>query len=354
MSDAPKVSAVIPTYNNEGTIAGTLESALAQRFDGGVEVIAVNDGSTDGTRAVLQKFGDRIRVIDQENRGVAAARNAGIAAARGKYIALLDGDDTWTEDKIAKSVAPLDNNPECVAVYSNVIQVNAAGRVMSCYVPPEYRHAPTLDEMLKRPWPLLPSAIVIRRSTLVAIGGFREDFGRRALGGEDTFAFLLVREQGEIHFVPDKLVRYRISDARESFVKRAHLAERTRGSRDGAEPGKIFEGHLVFARLVRERFGTRGRAIIRFSFDQAGGSLVNLGMVAMHEGNPAFARRCYLASLQYRPLMLKTYLRLAWATLPRGVSQRLAPMLAPGLRRSLAGPPFSQLQELAAAGNRDQ
>src|SRR5258708_38497596 len=97
-----KVSVVIPTYNDEGTIAGTLDSVFAQRFDGGFEVIVVNDGSTDGTRAVLAKFGDRIRVIDQENRGVARARNAGIAAAAGEYIALLDGDDTWMEDMLAK------------------------------------------------------------------------------------------------------------------------------------------------------------------------------------------------------------------------------------------------------------
>ena len=103
-----KVSVVIPVFNNQATIAGTLASVLAQRFDGGVEVIVVNDGSTDGTRAVLTEFGDRIRVIDQRNLGVSAARNAGIAAAAGEYIALLDGDDIWMEDKLARTVPVLD------------------------------------------------------------------------------------------------------------------------------------------------------------------------------------------------------------------------------------------------------
>ena len=112
-----KVSVVIPTYNNERTIAATVESALEQRFDRGFEVIVVNDGSTDGTLAVLKQFGDRIRLIEQGNRGVSAARNAGIAAAAGEYIALLDGDDTWTEDKLEKSVQVLDRNPACVAAY---------------------------------------------------------------------------------------------------------------------------------------------------------------------------------------------------------------------------------------------
>ena len=69
-----KVSVVIPTYNNEGTIAATMESALAQRFDDKFEVIVVNDGSTDGTAEVLRGFGDRIKVVAQENRGSAAAR----------------------------------------------------------------------------------------------------------------------------------------------------------------------------------------------------------------------------------------------------------------------------------------
>ena len=79
-----KVSVVIPTHNDEATIAETLESVFAQRFDGEFEVIVVNDGSTDGTRAVLEKFGERIRVIDQENAGVAAARNAGISSGGGR------------------------------------------------------------------------------------------------------------------------------------------------------------------------------------------------------------------------------------------------------------------------------
>jgi glycosyltransferase involved in cell wall biosynthesis len=90
-----KVSVVIPVYNGEGTIAEALDSVFAQRFQDSFEVIVVNDGSTDGTRALLGKYGDRIRVIDQENAGIAAARNAAIRAAAGEYIALLDADDTW-------------------------------------------------------------------------------------------------------------------------------------------------------------------------------------------------------------------------------------------------------------------
>jgi glycosyltransferase involved in cell wall biosynthesis len=212
---------VIPVFNGETTIAETLESVFAQRFDRRFEVIVVNDGSTDGTRAMLEKYGDRIRVIDQENRGISAARNAGIAAATGEYIALLDADDTWTEDKLEKTVPVLDENPECVAVFSDGITVDSASGapLAPFYVAPGYDHSPTLDEMLgDRPWPIPVGSIVIRRKTLLAVGGFAEEFGRE-YGAEDAFAFLRIRERGEITYVPQKLMRYRMPMFQQRLAK---------------------------------------------------------------------------------------------------------------------------------------
>ena len=119
---------MIPVFNGEATIADTLESVFAQRFDGRVEVIVVNDGSTDGTRAVLEKYGDRIRVIDQENAGISAARNAGIAVRRRGIYRAAGRDDTWTEDKLEKTVPVLDQNPQCVAVFSDAILVDGTGK----------------------------------------------------------------------------------------------------------------------------------------------------------------------------------------------------------------------------------
>ena len=167
-TETMKVSVVIPTHNDESTIAQTLESVFAQRVEGGFEVIVVNDGSTDGTRAVLEKFGERIRVIDQKNQGVAAARNAGITAAAGEYIALLDADDTWIGDVLQKTVPVLDKNPACVAVFTDGMEMDGAGRVINPnYVEPGCDHPPTLDEMLGgRPWPILVGSIIIRRNTL--------------------------------------------------------------------------------------------------------------------------------------------------------------------------------------------
>lgn len=96
----PLISVVIPAYNCASFIAEAVDSVLAQDYPE-LEVIVVNDGSTDGTEAVLQSYGGRIRLLTQANQGCAAARNHGLRHARGRYIAFLDGDDVWCPDKLS-------------------------------------------------------------------------------------------------------------------------------------------------------------------------------------------------------------------------------------------------------------
>ena len=342
-----KVSVVIPTFNDERTIAGAIESALAQRFDGRFEVVVVDDGSTDGTHAVLKRFGARIRRIDQPNSGVAAARNAGIAAAAGEFIALLDGDDSWREDKLAKTVPVLEQDSACVAVFSDAVQVDGAGEVVvPGFVDPRCAHAPTLDEMLSCVWPILPSAIVVRRAALMEIGGFSDQFSHD-YGGEDVYAFLLLRERDAFRYVPETLVRYRLCAFDESLAKRAHARDRKDPADDRADPKRLFDGYLIFARLIRDRYGARGRVLTEQSTKMAGRELVGMGLMAIHHGDRALARRCYLASLEHNPLDLRTYVRLGWTMLPAGIADSLTTMLTPRLRRSLAGPPFHILRDRA-------
>lgn len=97
----PKVSVVMPVFNRAATVARAVSSVLGQTFDD-LELIVVDDGSTDGTASVLDGFADRrLRPIGHvRNRGAAAARNTGIATARGDYVALIDSDDCWTHDKL--------------------------------------------------------------------------------------------------------------------------------------------------------------------------------------------------------------------------------------------------------------
>jgi glycosyltransferase involved in cell wall biosynthesis len=102
----PAVSVVIPAYNRAHCVGGAVESVFAQTFED-FEIIAVDDGSSDSTGEVLEKFGESIRLIRQANRGVSSARNVGVRAARGKWIAFLDSDDRWHAEKLQRQMAAL-------------------------------------------------------------------------------------------------------------------------------------------------------------------------------------------------------------------------------------------------------
>jgi len=116
----PLVSIIIPAYNSEKYIAETIESALAQTWSN-KEIIVINDGSADGTAAVLNRFCDKITIeMMTQNKGAAAARNRGLEIASGDYIQFLDADDLLSPDKITQQVTLLENKPRHLAICSTV------------------------------------------------------------------------------------------------------------------------------------------------------------------------------------------------------------------------------------------
>lgn len=127
MSNAPFVSVVIPAYNVSATISETLDSALAQTF-ADIEVIVVDDGSTDETPAIVRARRDpRLRLVSQANRGLAGARNTGIFEARGQLVALLDGDDLWRRDKIEAHVRHMEGRPDLGLSFSASAMIDGKG-----------------------------------------------------------------------------------------------------------------------------------------------------------------------------------------------------------------------------------
>jgi len=106
----PKVSVIIPAYNAAPYIRATIDSVLNSTFKD-FEVIVVDDGSTDETYKLLQNISHKVKVIRQENQGLSGARNTGIKNSTGEYIALLDSDDIWHQDKLKSQVEVLDLNP---------------------------------------------------------------------------------------------------------------------------------------------------------------------------------------------------------------------------------------------------
>ncbi len=124
---SPKVTFVIPTYNCADYIGEALESALAQTYRP-LEVVVVDDGSTDQTQRIVREFGAKVNYIRQDNRGIAAARNTGIRAASGDFIALLDADDTCSPERVRKQLAAFRCDAKIRLVASDCALTDSTGQ----------------------------------------------------------------------------------------------------------------------------------------------------------------------------------------------------------------------------------
>lgn len=169
-----QVSVIIPTYNRADMIGDAIRSVLDQTY-GNWELIVVDDGSTDDTRAVVAGFNDpRTHYVFQQNRGLPAARNTGIRAAQGIYIAFLDSDDCFLPQKLAWQVAALDAEPDTGLVASGYIETDAMlqplREVASWHAHPELSTPQWLQTC-----PFISSSVLVRRAWLERVGLFDED-----------------------------------------------------------------------------------------------------------------------------------------------------------------------------------
>jgi len=131
-ANKPLVSVVMPAYNVAWCIRRAIDSVLAQDY-GARELIVVNDGSTDDTGNVLQSYGGGLILINQDNRGMSAARNAAIRRARGTYIAFLDADDWWLPEKLSRQVELMRDRPELGFCSTAARVVNEEGKLLNLW-----------------------------------------------------------------------------------------------------------------------------------------------------------------------------------------------------------------------------
>lgn len=196
---SPLVSVIIPTYNRGALVCEALDSVLGQTY-GSLDVIVVDDGSTDDSFARLEAYGNRIHLIHQENKGVSGARNAGIRIASGDYIAFLDSDDLWEKDKINAQVGFFRNNPHALICQSQEIWIRNGKRVN-----PMNKHK-KLTGMIFEPSLHLclvsPSAVMIKRALLDEIGLFDEAL----LACEDYDLWLRISSRYPIYTTDEKHV----------------------------------------------------------------------------------------------------------------------------------------------------
>jgi glycosyltransferase involved in cell wall biosynthesis len=215
----PRVSVIIPTYNRSWCLSEAIDSVLSQTFRD-MELIVVDDGSTDETPALLSRYGDRLRCLRQANQGVSAARNNGFQAADGALIAFLDSDDLWQPDKLTRQVAFFDRQPEAQICQTEETWIRRGVRVN-----PRHRHRKPSGWIFEPSLALClvsPSAVMMRRELLEEMGGFDESLP----ACEDYDLWLRVSLRYPIHLIDEALVVKR--GGHEDQLSRQHSLDRYR------------------------------------------------------------------------------------------------------------------------------
>ena len=233
--DGPLVSVVIPAFNAARTIQETLQSVTQQSYTH-LDVIVIDDGSTDETAAIATLYGKtdaRFRVISKSNEGVASARNAGIREAKGQFIAFIDADDLWHPTKIEKQLkALLSAGADTALVYSPFRMIDAGGRVFAS--PHKYGvsgwviHRHFFTNFVGN-----GSALLVRKHILEEFGGFDTWLRHEgAEGCEDLLLQLRIAARYRFGEVAEYLVGYRkrpdsMSSDTEQMVRSGILAVNT-------------------------------------------------------------------------------------------------------------------------------
>lgn len=207
MNTSESISVIIPVFNGERYIGEAIESVLAQEGQP-VEIIVVNDGSTDRTAEVLGSFAN-VRSIHQPHRGISAARNSGIRCASGVWLAFLDADDLWTRDKLKAQTALLRTDPDLDMIFGYVEQF----------------FSPELAESLKGRIQFaegsmpgyIPGTMLVRKESFLKVGLFNEAFRL----GEFIDWYTRALECGlKSHLVGDVVLKRRIHDANTGIRER--------------------------------------------------------------------------------------------------------------------------------------
>jgi glycosyltransferase involved in cell wall biosynthesis len=195
---AALVSVVIPAHNSGPYIAPALDSILAQRHRP-IEVLVVDDGSSDGTADIVRGYGGEVHLIQQRQSGHPAARNTGIRAARGEFLAFLDHDDLWSAEKLALQLASFESNPALDLVF---------GHIQNFFTPemPAAERAGIAVPLNPLPG-LLQGAMLARRASFDRVGLFSE---KRGLGDFlDWYGRAMLAEM-KIEMLPETVVHRRI------------------------------------------------------------------------------------------------------------------------------------------------
>lgn len=221
------VSVIIPAYNAGEFIVATLQSVVAQTY-GNLEIIVVDDGSTDRTVQLVEEFRPKLvapalalTLIEQPNGGPSRARNAAIEAARGEFIAFLDADDLWQPETLARMVAAMEQHPQCGLVFGDASSFDASGTLTPSVFAKSGRPPLSPDGCVEKPFNallennfILTGAVLMRKTCLLETGCFDETIRY----GEDAGVWLRAALLAPMALIPEVLLHRRIHEGNLSNV----------------------------------------------------------------------------------------------------------------------------------------
>ncbi len=217
----PKVSVIIPTYNREQFIARTIQSVLNQTYKD-FEIVVVDDGSTDTTKEKLGTFGSKIKLIEQPNSERAVSRNNGVKNSSGEYIAFLDSDDAWIQDKLEDQVKLLDSRPEVILTYGQSLRINEKGeKIKTAKRQLEGFSGNVFENLLMRNFVVSPTP-TIRREFFEKTTGFQSKY----IPYEDWEFWLRFSLLGKFYFLDKPFAYYRIHKNQSVKLLEAEKIER--------------------------------------------------------------------------------------------------------------------------------
>ncbi len=204
---SPKVTVIIPSYNRASFIRETVESVLGQIYEN-IDLVVVDDGSTDGSLEILESYRDRIKLLRHEggaNKGQSASINLGMRSSEGEYIAILDSDDTWAPKKIAIQVEYLQQHPDVGLVYVNEIIIDENGVEQYKIFPSNHLETSDPGAVLLDCYFRVPTNALVRRSVFEVAGEFDESMR----SSQDHDMAIRLTEVTKIAFLNEPVSYYR-------------------------------------------------------------------------------------------------------------------------------------------------
>ena len=203
----PKISVVIPAYNSDRFIADAINSVFEQKIDN-IEIIIIDDGSTDNTNEIVAKFGDKVSYFRQKNKGASCARNFGVNVANGTWIAFLDSDDSWSPNYLEHFLSIVNYFDDVALYYCGKIWVDEFGKpLLGNATQKIYPQGWILNTLLMNNYISSCSCVIVRKDIYISIGGFNED--PIFCNGEDYDLWLRIASNYRICSIPFPYVRYR-------------------------------------------------------------------------------------------------------------------------------------------------